>query len=296
VTSPSDLRLFVAVARERSFSAGASACAVPQSTASRRIARLEQELGGRLFSRTTRVVTLTAFGSSVFAAAIALLSAEADFDERIAAARAGRLRMLLPLGIPEQTIAAVAVRARARGLQVEIDTAGVLDRRNALRTGAADAAIVPVAPDDADWCTRLGLASTDSDIGPALSLTTLRPHRDDPPETWRTIALLPDDAATEIRTRLEEHAASVGLAAAQLRTPARASEAVATALSGDGLVCCTRAEARRWGLEWQLMADLPLTRCVALRCRDDEDRARAFSTLSDDFAMLFGDDEPKSEE
>lgn len=47
-----DLRIFLAVMREGSFTAAASALGVEQSTVSRRIASLETELGAGLFDRT----------------------------------------------------------------------------------------------------------------------------------------------------------------------------------------------------------------------------------------------------
>lgn len=283
------LRLFVAIARERNFSAGASVCAVPQSTASRRIARLEEELGGRLFTRTTRVVTLTSFGTDVFAAAVELLAAESEFHERVATARNARLRLLLPPGLPDGEIAAMTVKAEARGLRVTIDAAPLQDRRNALRTRAADAVLLPATADEADWSAPLGFASSDAETASSLSLSTLRPHRDDPPDTWTSIVLLPDDAETAVRSRLEEHAVASGLAAQQLRATTRVSEALAIALAGDGLLCCTRTEARRWGLAWQPPADLPLARSLVLHCRDENERSRVRNALGGELDALFGD-------
>src|SRR5690606_5699185 len=56
------LRFASALASTGSFTAAASACAVTQPTLSNAIAQLEDELGQRLFIRTTRKVSLTAFG------------------------------------------------------------------------------------------------------------------------------------------------------------------------------------------------------------------------------------------
>lgn len=290
VESSFALRLFVAIAREKSFSTGASLCGIPQSTASRRIARLETELGGKLFTRTTRVVSLTEFGSSVFAAAVELLSAEAEFDERVSAALSGNLRLLLPLGLPDENAAVMAVKAEARGVRIAIETAPLSRRRAALRTRAADAVLVPVAHDEADWNTPLGLASTGSDTVSSLLLAALRPHRDDPPEIWTSIALLPDDTDSTVRTCLEEHAIASGLAMPQIRPTTRPAEALATALSGEGFLCCSPAEARRWRLDWQPLADLPLSRPVALRCRDENERARVLTALSAELDALYGED------
>ena len=51
-----------AVAFERSFTAAAAKCHVTQPTLSNGIRQLEEELGGRLFERTTRSVRLTELG------------------------------------------------------------------------------------------------------------------------------------------------------------------------------------------------------------------------------------------
>lgn len=56
------LRFACAVAATRSFTEAASLCAVTQPTLSNAVSQLEEELGQKLFVRTTRKVSLTAFG------------------------------------------------------------------------------------------------------------------------------------------------------------------------------------------------------------------------------------------
>lgn len=58
----SQLRFVAAVAETGSFSRAADHCCVTQPTLSNAIAQLEEELGERLFVRTTRKVALTDFG------------------------------------------------------------------------------------------------------------------------------------------------------------------------------------------------------------------------------------------
>lgn len=60
-----ECRFACAVASSGSFSAAANACFVTQPTLSNGIARLEHEFGERIFSRTTRKVTLTPFGAYI---------------------------------------------------------------------------------------------------------------------------------------------------------------------------------------------------------------------------------------
>src|SRR6201996_2898086 len=58
----SALSLFARVAEEQSFSAAAQALGISNSAASYTIRRLEQQLGAKLFNRTTRSVSLTEAG------------------------------------------------------------------------------------------------------------------------------------------------------------------------------------------------------------------------------------------
>lgn len=82
------LRFVRAVADVGTFTGGAARCYVTQSTLSAGIALLEKELGGRLFVRTTRSVSLTPFGrrvlpliDDVLQAQAALVSAAGDYVE-----------------------------------------------------------------------------------------------------------------------------------------------------------------------------------------------------------------------
>jgi DNA-binding transcriptional LysR family regulator len=61
-----DLRAFIAVARERSFTQAAAKLGVSQSALSHTIRGLEKRLGIRLLTRTTRSVSPTAAGERLF--------------------------------------------------------------------------------------------------------------------------------------------------------------------------------------------------------------------------------------
>ena len=65
VINLNDLRVFELVRDLRSFSAAARALGLPESSVSRSIAKLELEVAGRLFERTTRQVVLTPTGMSL---------------------------------------------------------------------------------------------------------------------------------------------------------------------------------------------------------------------------------------
>jgi len=65
-STSADLVLFARVVDAGGFTAAAKAVGVPQTTISRRIARLEESLGVRLLERTTRTVTVTEIGRRVY--------------------------------------------------------------------------------------------------------------------------------------------------------------------------------------------------------------------------------------
>ncbi|MFG2332524.1 LysR family transcriptional regulator [Streptomyces sp. NPDC048604] len=117
------LRYVVAVAETNSFTRAAERCLVVQSALSHQIARLERELGARLFERTSRRVRLTPAGAAFLPAARQALEAAERAVAEVAAA-VGEVRGRLVVGLIP-TVAAVdipgALRAfRARHPQVRV--------------------------------------------------------------------------------------------------------------------------------------------------------------------------------
>ncbi len=76
------LRFASAVAATGSFTAAATACCVTQPTLSNAIAQLEQELGERLFARTTRKVAPTPFGAHLLPYLAQVLAAQATLVQQ----------------------------------------------------------------------------------------------------------------------------------------------------------------------------------------------------------------------
>lgn len=72
------LRFVIAVAETRSFTSAADICCVTQPALSNAIAQFEEELGGKLFERTTRSVILTAFGASMIGEIKAIAEAKSQ--------------------------------------------------------------------------------------------------------------------------------------------------------------------------------------------------------------------------
>lgn len=92
------LEFVVAIAREGSFRAAAERCNASQPTLSTALARIESELGGRLFRRTTRSVELTPFGSHMLPYLHAVLEARTELKAAAEAFRTPQ-RKLLRLGL-----------------------------------------------------------------------------------------------------------------------------------------------------------------------------------------------------
>lgn len=92
------LKLYTRVARLGSFSAAARECNLSQSQASRIIADLEESLGARLLSRTTRAVVPTDAGCEFLARMEPILDALDEAEQSVR--EGGELRGIVRLGMP----------------------------------------------------------------------------------------------------------------------------------------------------------------------------------------------------
>lgn len=125
------MRYVIAVAETNSFTRAAERCLVVQSALSHQIARLEKELGARLFERTSRRVRLTPAGAAFLPAARQCLDAAERAAAEVAAA-VGEVRGRLAVGLIP-TVAAVDVAGALR------DFRGRYPRvRISLRVGASE--------------------------------------------------------------------------------------------------------------------------------------------------------------
>ncbi|MEV8290521.1 LysR family transcriptional regulator [Streptomyces niveus] len=106
------MRYVIAVAEMSSFTKAAQRCLVVQSALSHQIARLEKELGARLFERTSRRVRLTPAGAAFLPAARQCLDAAERAAAEVAAA-VGEVRGRLAVGLIP-SVAAVDVPAVLR--------------------------------------------------------------------------------------------------------------------------------------------------------------------------------------
>ncbi|QFZ21071.1 LysR family transcriptional regulator [Saccharothrix syringae] len=141
------LRYVVAVAETNSFTRAAERCLVVQSALSHQIARLERELGARLFERTSRRVRLTPAGAAFLPAARQCLDAAERAAAEVAAA-VGEVRGRLALGtIP--TVTAVDLpralrefRGRYPHVRISLRVGGSDDLVAQVKEGTLDVAFL----------------------------------------------------------------------------------------------------------------------------------------------------------
>ncbi|WP_433574780.1 LysR family transcriptional regulator [Nocardia brasiliensis] len=142
-----DLRYFVAVAEELSFTRAAEKLYISQPALSKQVRVLEQALGARLFRREHGGVELTAAGAALLAAARPLLRRWDDAVEEVSAVAAESAR-LLRLGIITSLGRALYPTiidhfiARLPGWRVELRSFGWADSTAGLRDRSSDVAFV----------------------------------------------------------------------------------------------------------------------------------------------------------
>lgn len=141
------IKHFVAVAHEMHFSRAAERLNIVQSALSTSIAVLEQELGVRLFHRTTRQVRLTSAGEAFYDKAILALSGLREAQQAVAAVRelqSGSLVIgtvqTLPAFLDLPAILAEFHEAYP-GIQVRLRQGNKLDMPAQLLSGELDLAI-----------------------------------------------------------------------------------------------------------------------------------------------------------
>jgi len=120
----SAMRTFVRVAEAGSFSAVASETGTTQSAVSKQVAALERELGAKLFSRTTRSISMTQEGEHYFERARRLVSEieEAEAGLRTAANQiSGWIRVAASVGFGRLKLMPIVRAFMAANPQAKVD-------------------------------------------------------------------------------------------------------------------------------------------------------------------------------
>ncbi len=119
-----DIRSFVAVVDAGGFGRASRSLGLSKSIVSRRIARLEADLGTRLLSRTTRGVSPTEAGLEFKARGERILAELTEAREAVALQAGGvtgRLRLTMPLTFGIRHVAPVLAELAQRHPRLEID-------------------------------------------------------------------------------------------------------------------------------------------------------------------------------
>jgi len=147
--------LFVEVVRARSFTRAAEHLEMPASTLSRRVARLEAEIGLQLLTRTTRRVALTEAGAAYYARCEPLVEEASLAHEQLAElvhVATGTLRLACPADFAALRLAPIFVDFT--GLHPAVRVELLLNRRGDLIGDNLDAAIRIGPQADSSLVTR----------------------------------------------------------------------------------------------------------------------------------------------
>ena len=144
--STRELRAFVTLTEQRSFTRAADLCSLSQPAFSALIRALEDHVGARLFDRTTRSVELTAEGEAFIEPARRLLR---DTEEAIGdvrdhvARRRGRVAIAVLPSLAAGWLPSLLADFHARYPGIELDVADVLSEEciERVRLGRADFAL-----------------------------------------------------------------------------------------------------------------------------------------------------------
>lgn len=158
-----DVLAFVRVVETGGFSRAAERLGVSKSIVSRRVARLEAELGVRLLNRTTRAIAPTEAGLEFKARCIEILNQLDAAREAVACLErdvAGTLRLAVPLSFGITRLAPAIAAFAQKYPRVSVDLS-VSDRFVDLVSEGFDAAVrIGILPDTSFIARKLGAVAT----------------------------------------------------------------------------------------------------------------------------------------
>ncbi|HTZ69132.1 MAG TPA: LysR family transcriptional regulator [Acetobacteraceae bacterium] len=152
-----NLLVFREVVRAGGFSTAARALGVAPTSVSRAIARLEQELGARLFNRTTSEFHLTPEGAALAESVGGTLDALTRAMEEFAASRnkpTGRLRVSLPNSYGKFYVLPRLPQFRAEYPDIQLEI-GFDDNRDNLVAAGFDVGVCYGVPNEAAYVSRV---------------------------------------------------------------------------------------------------------------------------------------------
>jgi DNA-binding transcriptional LysR family regulator len=247
------LRYLVAVSEEGSIVRAARRLRVAQPALSRQIRALEQELGGPLFDRSTRSVTLNAAGEVCLRAARAILTETQAGLERARLTSHGKAgRCVLSVGtIPLWSgfVASIVSRTNALhpGIELVIDETGLRQQWDAVRGGVSDIGLGVAPPHtDPDLVSETQLVDALDAVGIATdhALATRRTIRLDELRNEPFVFLAPD-MFEDLWRRLGEEFARRGSSLRAAAPVATIADIAAVVAAGQGWTLIPRALVER---------------------------------------------------
>ncbi len=118
-----DIVAFLSVADAQGFTQASRKTDIPVSILSKRVARLEDDLGVRLFQRSTRAVALTEEGKTLMPQVRRLLGDIKEMEEQFSDTDdlKGPIHLTMPWGLTQGPVAKILTEFRKEHPQVEVD-------------------------------------------------------------------------------------------------------------------------------------------------------------------------------
>lgn len=282
-------KAFVSVSERGSFTAGAATAGIPQSVASRRIAALERHFGERLFNRPSRRATLTSFGRDMLPGAKKLVHVAEALNHDAGRAKLSPFRLAMPDTCATSDVARLIQSSLEHELNFDIHLACPSERLDLVQNRDFRAAVAAVAPSDAIWSVRLGLASTTRSTADVVFIGTLRAGRASRSPRKR-IWIQPEDDVPAIRDRITHLGHAVGLAPAQITVSTSLAAAAAEVFRADHFLLCSHKQSKELGLHWRPIGEIHVARSFALVATAQNDAERIRSLFWNDIARCLGAD------
>ena len=280
---------FVSVSRRGSFTYGAIECGIPQSVASRRIANLENYLGGQLLDRTSRRVELTELGRDLLPSASAIVSLSRGLKDQAQQFIRRPLTLAMPTAASIKDLAELTVAANLAEIPLHIETADPLVRSEWIRIGRAELSTQPVPASDATWEVQLGLASRDPiGVSSTIFLESIRRRRGQSASRARRLWIQTEDDTPHIRDRVTFLGNSVSLLPTQIEIGQPLVTAVTSVLQHSDLLLGSRNEANQFGLHWYEIGEIRLVRGYSLVSHSEERHVALIEACGDLIATALG--------
>lgn len=154
-----DLKVLLAIGRAGTLTGGAALLGIDQSTAGRRLAALEADLGAILFIRSKLGFTPTAAGQAAIARALEIEARALRLGEEVASADTGACGLVRLIGNPwtlARLVGTSLPALLARHPRLDIRTIGGAQPRSLARGEAALALWFEIPPNQTEFAIRLG--------------------------------------------------------------------------------------------------------------------------------------------